>query len=413
MEVARPAADRAATQDELAELRPEIEVVRPIGRGSTSDVFLAREPALKRLVAVKVMRADVAMDALKRKRFEREAQSAARITHAHVTSIYRVGRLEDGRPFIVMEYVDGRTVRDIVEARGALEPGEARALLEAVADALAAAHQRGIVHRDVTPDNIFVESGTGRAVLSDFGIAALLETGSDPVTRLTGAGVRLGQVRYASPELLRGEPVTQQSDVYSFGMLAYEVLTGRGPYDAATDAQYMAAHLTMTPRPIRSLRPDLDAPWLSLLEKCLGKEAKRRPSAAELTAALRNATSRADTAPHDRTPLGQFFDELKRRRVYQVMVGYGAFAVAVLGIAQVVFDAFDLTDRTYRIVVLITLAGFPAAMVLSWLYDVSGSGIVRTRSTDASRDTRPIKWIAFALSVLAVTFIGWLLLRGR
>jgi serine/threonine-protein kinase len=403
------AADGAAT---LAELRPDLEVVRALGRGSTADVYLAREPALQRLVAVKVLRAELAADAVMRKRFEREAQSAARIAHPHVTAVHRVGRLSNDVPYIVMEYVDGRTVAEMVAARGAFAPVEARELLESVAAALAAAHDHGIVHRDVRAANIFVENRTGRAVLGDFGIAALLASGTDAATRLTAAGIRLGETRSMSPEQLCGAPVTEQSDVYSFGLLAYEVLTGRGPYDAKTDAQLMVAHMTLEPKPVRTLRPEVDAPWLPLVERCLAKDPNRRPRAGELAAALAVGPSAA-TATHTAPgTLQHFLDEVRRRRMYQVLGAYAAVAFGVLGVAGEVFQAFDRLSRSsYQLIVLVTLAGFPVALVLGWLYDVSATGIHRTGATASTRRSAAIKWAGLALSVLVAAVAGWLLLR--
>lgn len=409
-----PADDLAWLSSRLQALQTDLEVVRPLGAGTTSHVYLAREPALQRLVALKVLRAELAADAVARQRFEREAQSAARITHPNVTAIHRVGWLTADVPYIVMEYIDGRTLRDLIESGGALDAAAGRALLAAVASALAAAHDRGIIHRDVCPGNIYLENRTGRAVLGDFGIAALLASGSASAVRLTGAGVLLGQTSYMSPEQIRGEPVTEQSDVYSFGVLAYDVLAGRGPYDAATDAQLLAAHVQREPLRLRELRPGIDATLAALIERCLAKDPNRRPRAQELAAALAApGVSALDAArPPDRGPLAQFLDELRHRRVYRVVVGYGAFAIAVLGVAEVVYDAFDLSSFSYRILVAATLAGFPLAIVLAWLYDIRGDGIRRTRPTAASWRTRGLMWGGLAVSVLAAAVLGWLLLRG-
>lgn len=394
------------------ELQPELEVIRPLGEGSTARVYLAREPALKRLVAVKILRPELAADSVVRLRFEREAQSAARISHPHVTAIYRIGRLANDIPYIVMEYIDGRTVREILEARGAFEPPEARGILVAVASALAAAHERGIIHRDVRPENVFIENHTGRAVLADFGIAALLETGSDPVQRLTAAGVRMGEVGHMSPEQVRGEPVTEQSDVYAFGILAYEVLTGEGPYAVRTEAQTLAAHLQHQPRRLRELRADVDAGLAALLERCLAKDPNRRPRAWEVAAALSAGPGAAAVAAAPEGPLAQFLDELSRRRVYQVLVGYGAVALAVLGGMQAVHEAFDLPRWLYRLLVGIFLAGFPAALVFSWLYDVTRSGIVRTGSGKARGGRlQVLTWGGLVASIAAAALLGWVFLR--
>ncbi|CAN5874554.1 hypothetical protein BH23GEM9_BH23GEM9_07710 [soil metagenome] len=397
----------------LAELQPDLEILRTLGSGDTANVYLAREAALQRLVAVKVLRPDVAADTVARQRFEREAQSAARISHANVTAIYRVGRLTGDVPYMVMEYIDGRTVRDIVESGSAFDYGYARALLASVAAALEAAHDRGIIHRDVRPGNVFVENRTARAVLGDFGIAALLESGSASASRLTAVGVRLGETRYMSPEQIRGDPVTEQSDVYAFGILAYEVLTGRGPYDAKGEAQMITAHLQREPLRLRDLRGDVDAAVAILIERCLAKEPNRRPRAQELAAALAAPAASATVEPDaDLGPITQLLDELRRRRVYRVIVGYGAFVLAVFGVAQGVDQAFPMSRLANQILVLSTLAGFPLALILSWVYDIRSGRIQRTRSIAASPRTRALMWLGFGITVLAVAVAGWLLLPG-
>jgi eukaryotic-like serine/threonine-protein kinase len=311
---------------ELAGLKPDLEILRQLGSGATANVYLAREPALQRLVAVKVLRPDVASDTVARQRFEREAQSAARISHANVTAVYRVGRLAGDVPYMVMEYIDGRTVREVIAAGTTFDLGYARALLASVAAALAAAHARGIVHRDVRPGNVFVENRTARAVLGDFGIAALLESGAESAARLTALGVKVGDTRYMSPEQLRGEPVTEQSDMYAFGILAYEVLTGRGPFEAKGEAQMVAAHLQGEPQKLRELRGNVDPTVAARVERCLAKDPNRRPRAQDMAAALAAVpTTAASAGPADELgPIAQLLDELRRRRVYKVLVGYGA-----------------------------------------------------------------------------------------
>lgn len=399
-----------------SELLPELELIRPLGSGSTADVYLARDPALQRLVAVKVLRPELAVDAVARKRFEREALSAARITHPHVTSIHRVGRLSNQVPYMVMEYVDGRSVRDLLETRGPFESAEARAILTSVASALAAAHESGIVHRDVRPDNVLVENRTGRAVLSDFGIAALLETGSGAATRLTATGVRVGDPSHMSPEQIRREPVTAQSDVYAFGILAYEMLAGRPPYDAATPADMLLAHVGQAPRRLQELCADADVTLAAVVERCLAKEPQRRPHARDVAAILaRTAPSpRAQEAAVSAGPLAQFLEELRRRRVYRVLAGYTAFAIAVLGGAQTIFDAFDLPHWSYRMTVAVTLGGLPLAAILAWVYDLTDAGVRRTRANPAGTVAwAGLKWLGLGASVLTAGLVAWMLLRGR
>jgi serine/threonine protein kinase len=338
-------------------------------------------------------------------RFEREAQSAARISHRNVPAIYRVGRFEGDLPYIVMEYIDGRNVRDMLASGKTFDVTEARMLVGSVASALAAAHEHGIVHRDVQVGNVFVENGTDRVLLADFGIAALLDTGSSSAPRLTAAGVRVGDVRYMSPEQVRGEPVTEQSDMYALGLLAYEILTGAGPYLTRSTAEVARAHLETPPRPLQEQRPDVDPSFAQLIERCLAKQPSQRPRARDVTAALSTALTEA------RSPLGQFRDELQRRRVYRVFVAYIAFAVTVFGVVQVVYEAFQLSRLSYQIIVGGTLAGLPVALVISWLYDIGAGGIIRAKASESTRRVSTLKWIALGLIVAVAGLLGWLLLR--
>jgi serine/threonine protein kinase len=392
-------------------LAPELEVVRLVGHGSVGRVLLAREPALKRLVAVKVLRAELAADEIARARFEREAQSAAGIRHPNVTAVYRVGHA-DGVPYIVMEYVDGRTLADVLKAGGPVESAEARRILASVAHALAAAHRQGIVHRDVRPGNVMVEDATGRVVLMDFGIAALLETGSEAAVRLTASGVRLGDPIRMSPEQIRGEPVTAQSDVYGLGVVGHEVLTGAPPkplLEGATDHG---------PAPPDRFERVSDPELVELVRRCLQPEPKHRPLASEVADALARSPApatqpAAEESLVDIPVLHEFLREVKQRKVGRVAIAYVALAFVFLQGVDLLTRAAPAgqPDVLYRAIVALTLAGFPVALVLSWLFDLTSEGIRRAGGGEApTRGRRMIlPLVALAISILAV--IGaWLLI---
>jgi hypothetical protein len=267
----------------------------------------------------------------------------------------------------------------------------------------------------VRPGNVFVENRTARAVLGDFGIAALLESGSTGAARLTMAGVRLGDTRYMSPEQIRAEQVTEQSDVYAFGILAYETLTGRGPYDASGEAQMMTAHLQHEPLRLRDLRGDVDTTVATLIERCLAKDPNRRPRAQELARALAAVPTSAVAAAADADagPIAQLLEEMRRRRVYRVLVGYGAFALAVFGVAQGVDQAFPLSRLANQIMVVSILAGLPLTLILSWVFDIRAGRIRRTRAIMSSPRARILMWLGLGISVLVMAVLGWLLLRGN
>jgi len=202
--------------------------------------------------------------------------------------VYSTGRLGDGRPYIEMEYVDGVNLEELLRGRGPYDVADACLLLARVASALGAAHAQNIVHRDVKPANILVENPGGEATLTDFGVAAILQTGDSALTRLTRQDERLGDPRYMSPEQLRGEPLTGQSDIYSLGIVAYELLTGKGPFDDAEVSDMASAHIRKPP-PDLSARHSEIPPWLSdLLKRCLAKKPEHRPRATDLAERLQN-----------------------------------------------------------------------------------------------------------------------------
>ena len=406
----------ATVRDELA---PELEVQRELGRGRTSVVYLAREPALERLVAIKVLRPDVAAEEVPRRRFEREARAVARVSHANITAIYRVGTLADGLPYIVMEYIDGRTLADRLEATGTLPIDEGRKLLASLASALAAAHERGIVHRDVRPSNVFLENRSGRAVLADFGIAALRETGSEVATRLTVAGVQLGQIEYTCPEELRGDKVTEQSDVYAFGILAYMALAGRSPYEAENAAEFTAAHLGGAPRPLGALRFGVDPRLADLVERCLAKDPPRRPRASDLASAFATEGSRSGASDRPlpvpaEGSFGAFLHELRRRKVYKMTAAYGTSMLALFTLAAVLNQAF-LPDRWFDVILIVGLVGFPIAVSLSWIFEIRDGKPLLTPTSGTerpavSRWSGVLPWLGLGVSVAVAGGVGWFLL---
>src|SRR5262245_5679598 len=199
-------------------LSPSYTLVKRLGSGGMGAVYLARDPVLKRLVAVKVMAPMLAADADARARFEREAQSVASISHPNVVSVYSVGELENGVPYLVMQYIEGETMAERLQKDGPLDARSAKRVLGEVSSALAAAHRKGIIHRDIKPANILWDEDTGRAMVTDFGIAAVLERGDErEAVKITHTGTAIGTPAYMSPEQLLAEPVTEKTDIYSLG----------------------------------------------------------------------------------------------------------------------------------------------------------------------------------------------------
>jgi tRNA A-37 threonylcarbamoyl transferase component Bud32 len=273
-------------------LAPSYTLVKRLGAGGMGTVYLARDPVLKRLVAVKVMSPALAADVAARGRFEREAQSVASISHPNVVSVFSVGELENGVPFLVMQFIEGLTLAERLQRDGPLDARSAKRVIGEVASALAAAHRKGIIHRDIKPANILWDDDTGRAMVTDFGIAAVLERGDErDAIQLTHTGMSIGTPAYMSPEQLLAEPVTDRTDIYALGLLGYELFIGEGPYVISSPREVMAAHLRDTPRRLSTLRADIDPELEGLLESCLAKDPKKRPTAAEVEARLAHGAS--------------------------------------------------------------------------------------------------------------------------
>jgi DNA-binding SARP family transcriptional activator/tRNA A-37 threonylcarbamoyl transferase component Bud32 len=263
-----------------------LEVIRKIGEGSVAEVYLAREPALGRLVAVKVLNERYAGEVVAQRRFERDARAAARIQHPHVATVFRIGATPAGAPFLVLPYVSGGSLEDRLAATGRFVVAEARRCMAQAAAGLAAAHRLGIVHRDVRPANLLYDRDTDRVLLTDFGLAAVLESGLDAGMRLTRPGQVLGDPAFASPEQLRAEPVTERADVYSLGMVAFHLLTGHSPFAAAHPAQLIVAHQREEPARASAFRADIDAELDELVHRCLNKRPEHRPFAADVAEVL-------------------------------------------------------------------------------------------------------------------------------
>jgi len=269
-------------------LAPHIQVIRELGAGGMGTVFLGRDPALKRLIAIKVLNREFAEDESVRLRFEREAQAAAAVAHPNVVSIYQVGVLPQSlASYFVMQFVDGLTLSD------AFPPGEPAAALQArrivgeVASALAAAHAKGLVHRDIKPANIMIERESGRTVVLDFGISAILRPETAHVEpKLTAAGASIGTPTYMSPEQAIAGVVSDRSDVYSLGAVAFELLTGRPPFVEGSAWAMMAAHIKQAPPKVRELAPGTDALLADLVDRTLLKEPEKRPAASDISRAL-------------------------------------------------------------------------------------------------------------------------------
>ncbi len=267
--------------------------LREIGRGGMAVVYAARDRRLNRDVALKVLPPDLGFRSDVRERFVREAQTAARLNHPSIVPIYAVDEA-DGLVYFVMALVQGESLATRL-AREVRPPiAFVRNVLSQVADALAYAHRSGVIHRDIKPDNILLEHATGRAIVTDFGIARAVQSGA----RLTQTGIAVGTPAFMSPEQAMGQrEIDGRSDVYGLGVVGYVMLTGRLPFDAETSAGMLVQHVQGTPFPIMNFRPDLPFSLTDAITRAISREpASRWPDAAAFAAALRagDAEDRAD-----------------------------------------------------------------------------------------------------------------------
>ena len=260
--------------EDLLDSRYRIE--RPLGQGGMATVYLAQDDELDRPVALKILADHLASDSTFRDRFEREARLAARLDHPNVVRVFDVGE-SDGRPFIVMEYVEGDTLADEVGRLGPLPPDRAVDLGLQICSGLEAAHASGLVHRDVKPRNLLLRQD-GVLKIADFGIARAAES-----TRLTEIGTILGTAAYLAPEQAEGAEATPAADLYSVGAVLYEMLTGRVPYTAESLVELLAKQEAGPPPPIAGVPT-----WLELaVIRCLEPDPSERPaSAGELAGEL-------------------------------------------------------------------------------------------------------------------------------
>ncbi len=245
-------------------------------------VYLARDLTLEREVAIKVIKtADDSREIYDR--FRREAKTAARLSHPNIVPLHAFGEVE-GMPYFVMGYVRGESLADRLRREGKLSEEEARRIFAEIADALDHAHRQGIVHRDVKPDNVLLEDESGRALLTDFGVAKAVDKGET----MTQHGSVVGTPHYMSPEQASGRSdIDGRSDIYSLGVMAYAMLAGRLPFEGKTAAEILTQHLTREPAPLRSVAPAVSDSTVQAIERCLAKDpAARWPDARSLKLAL-------------------------------------------------------------------------------------------------------------------------------
>jgi eukaryotic-like serine/threonine-protein kinase len=293
-----------------------------IGRGGMSTVYLAFDTVLERPVAIKLMHREIASDSDQLERFRREARSVAQLSHPHIVTVIDAGeesspdghQARGGAPYIVLEYVEGETLKDLIRREGPLDILQALAYAIEIARALGAAHERLIVHRDVKPQNVLI-GVEGSAKITDFGIARTLSEEG-----LTMTGRVLGTTDYVSPEQALGQPVTGQSDLYSLGVVLYEMLTGEVPFRGDSPVAVAMRHVREEIPDVQLLRPDLAAATASVVDRAVAKDlAHRYPDAASMISDLEEAlaieVSRSGQATGEVTTVLRTLPDPTRRRL--------------------------------------------------------------------------------------------------
>lgn len=393
------------------ELGSELQITRFIGYGAMAGVFLGRETALQRLVAIKVMSPELAKDERARKRFEREAQSAAKISHPNIVAVHRIGRLSNDVPYLVMEYVKGRNLAEMLSAQGAFSVEETRRIVADVASALDAAHKKGIVHRDVKPANVMYEADTGRVLLADFGIAAILDSGEDEGVRLTRVGEVLGDPTYISPEQLNGDEITERSDVFALGIMACELLTGRGPDDTPAVQRQRLMALRNDSSKLTQLRPDVDAGLVDLVGRCLAQSPAHRPDPADLAKMMERGATEVSSPDMSVTldsigePMG-LMGRIRARRMPQIVGAYAAGGYAILsGLGMLLEQVESIPGVSFELMLATYLYGLIGVTVLAWYHGKPGEQTLRMTEIWI-HSTLVFLWIATCVGILA--FQGYL-----
>jgi TolB-like protein/Flp pilus assembly protein TadD len=352
-----------------------------IGTGGMGEVYLATDVVAGRKAALKLLPLCFTGDAERLKRFQQEAHAVVGLNHPNILTVYEIGE-DHSIHYIASELIEGETLRQRL-AHGPVQLSEAIDIAIQVASALAAAHNAGIVHRDIKPENIMLRPD-GYVKVLDFGIAKLAEQEvptampRDEALLLveTNLGAVLGTVRYMSPEQACGEHVDQGTDIWSLGVVLYEIVTGHAPFTGDIPKEVMSSILEKEPPPLTRYIARAPAELQQIISKTLRKDrTERYRNAQDLLKALKDLLRNLE---FESFFMNGFFDEVKRRKVYRVAAAYIIVAAGIIQLASAAFPAWDLPNSALRLVIMLLLIGFPLALILGWVFDVTPQGIRAT-----------------------------------
>jgi tetratricopeptide (TPR) repeat protein len=387
-------------RDQLqAALADTYEIEQELGGGGMSRVFSATESALGRKVVIKVLPPEL-IEGLSVERFKREIGLAARLQHPHIVPVHTSGEI-GGLPYFTMPFVDGLSLRARLAAGGALPITETIGIMRDVSKALAYAHDQGVVHRDIKPDNVLLSGGS--AVVTDFGVAKALSASKakGPGGTLTQVGTSLGTPSYMAPEQAAADPDTNhRADIYAFGVMSYEMLAGRPPFHGRTPQKLLAAHMGERPDRIETLRADVPPLLAQLVMQCLEKDPDQRPqSALEIVKILETVTSGGGHAALPAILIGG------QRKLSAVLALYAAAFIAVAIVARAAIIALGLPDWVFPGAIIVMALGLPAILFTAFVH--RGAHQALTQATHTPQGSPTQHGTMAKIAVKASPFVSW------
>ena len=383
-----------------ASLGDSYKIERELGGGGMSRVFVAEDVSLGRRVALKVLPPELA-GPMNADRFRREILLSAKLQDPHIVAVLSAGQMDDGTPYYTMPLVDGESLRASLARRGAMPISDIVPILRDVAKALAYAHELGVVHRDIKPDNVLLTRRD--ALVADFGVAKALSSARDqgPNPTLTVAGTSLGTPAYMAPEQVAADPnMDHRADIYAFGVMAYEMLAGTPPFVGSAPQRILAAHLSQPPEEILSRRADTPAPLATLIMRCLAKEPGERPQTA--SALLEDLDALTTSGGYTAAPA---INVATKRSLGRALAIYAVAFAAVAILARAAVVGIGLPEWVFPGALIVMALGLPALLFTGLVHHQSR--MARTMATLTPGGTRQQYSTMTQLSVKASPHLTW------